>query len=196
MVTTVCENYSNNAITTLNGAIDDSVVSLVVDDATNFPSGDFRICVEDEIMIVTNVTGSTFTVIRGAESTTAAAHADQVTIAHVLTSGGFLRGICQEVLHGGCVYAASSGGTDAYAITVAADPDITQDPCQLTEGMQVYFKADVGNTDATTLNLNGLGAVVIKKNVDEDLETGDIETDMIVHVVYDGTNWQLVQGIS
>lgn len=196
MVTTVCENYSNNAITTLDGAIDNITTTLVVDDPTNFPSeGDFRIKLEDELMIVTNVTGSTFTVIRGVESTTAAAHADEVVVAHLFTAGSFLRGICQEIVHGGCSYGASSGGTDAYAITVASDPDVTQDPCELTEGMQVYFKADVTNTGAATLNLNGLGAVTIKKDASEDLESGDILEDMIVHVVYDGTNWQMVQGV-
>jgi hypothetical protein len=62
--------------------------------------------------------------------------------------------------------------------------------------MQVYFKADTNNTGAATLNLNGLGAVAIKKDATDDLEDDDIVSGQIVHVVYDGTNWQLNLGIS
>lgn len=82
------ERFTNNASSLLNGAINDVVTSLVVDDATTFPnSGDFRIVIDSEIMIVTGVSGTTFTVTRGAEGTTAAAHSDNAPITHILTSG-------------------------------------------------------------------------------------------------------------
>lgn len=83
--------------------------------------------------------------------------------------------------------AASSHGDDSYAITIGG--------CGTSyETYRVYaFKADVANTGAATLNINGLGAVAIKKG-SSDLETGDIEAGQIVLVIYDGTYFQKVQG--
>lgn len=82
-------------------------------------------------------------------------------------------------------YAASSGGTDTYAITV------TPAPSAYTTGQVFRFKADVANTGACTLNVNSLGAKTIKKNVSSDLLDNDIVANQIVTVVYDGTNFQL-----
>lgn len=87
-------------------------------------------------------------------------------------------------------YAASSGGTDAYAITV------TPAPTAYTTGQVFTFKADVANTGAATLNVNSLGAKTIKKNVSSDLATGDILANQIVTVIYDGTNFQMQSRIS
>lgn len=82
------EQFANVASTTLNGTINNSVTSLVVASATGFPSsGQFRILIESEILLVTAVAGTTFTVTRGAESTTAASHTSGVAITHVLTKG-------------------------------------------------------------------------------------------------------------
>ena len=45
---------------------------------------------------------------------------------------------------------------------------------------------------ACSLNVNGLGAKTIKKNVSSDLATGDILANQIVTVIYDGTNMQII----
>lgn len=68
------------------------------------------------------------------------------------------------------VYASSSTGTDAYAITL--DPPITAYVVSQT----FKFSADVANTGPATLNVNGLGAKTIKKQHDVDLDSGDIES--------------------
>jgi len=86
---------------------------------------------------------------------------------------------------GSTVYAASSAGSDAYAITLV--PAIAA----YTTGQIVQFEADVANTGAATLNINGIGAITIKKNYDQDLANNDIEAGQIVTVVYDGTNFQM-----
>jgi hypothetical protein len=83
-------------------------------------------------------------------------------------------------------YAASSAGTDTYAITL--DPV----PAAYFTGMVVHFKADVFNTGACTLNVNTLGAKAIKKPNGADLATGDIRTNQFVPVIYDGTNFMLM----
>lgn len=84
----MAEVFTNNAQSTLDGAINNSVTSLDVIDASEFPSGgDFRIIIDDEIMLVTAVAAETFTVTRGHETTTAASHSNGATVSHVLTAG-------------------------------------------------------------------------------------------------------------
>lgn len=83
-------------------------------------------------------------------------------------------------------YAASSVGTDAYAITLSPAPSA------YNAGMAVTFKADVANTGACTLDVNGLGAKAIKVNVSDDPQDNTIEANSIVRVIYDGTNFQLI----
>ncbi len=80
------EKFANAAQTTLDGAIDDTTTSVVVTSATAFPTaGNFRILVGTEIMLVTGVSGDTFTVTRGVESTVAAAHVNNRVVTCVLT---------------------------------------------------------------------------------------------------------------
>jgi len=83
-------------------------------------------------------------------------------------------------------YAVDASGTDAYAITIT--PAITA----YTAGQRFTFKAGTANTGACTLNVSGLGAKTIKKDVSSDLATGDIIVNQIVEVEYDGTNMQLL----
>jgi len=82
------ELFSNFGATKINGAINNTVTSILVNDASVYPStGNFRIVSDDEIMLVTAVSGNTLTVLRGQEGTTAIAHADASDIIHVLTKG-------------------------------------------------------------------------------------------------------------
>ena len=59
----MAEKFKNLASTTLNGDIDDTTTSVVVNSAMGFSGGDFRILIESEIMKVTGVSGTTFTVV-------------------------------------------------------------------------------------------------------------------------------------
>jgi len=73
---------------TLSGSIDASQTSLVVASATPFPtSGTFRIRIGNELMRVTGVASTTFTVVRGQEGTTGASHASGVNVDYELTDG-------------------------------------------------------------------------------------------------------------
>jgi len=89
------------------------------------------------------------------------------------------------VREGELIYAADSGGSDSYAISLspAATGYVT--------GMVIHFKANTANTGSATLNINSLGAKTIKKHHDQDLDDNDIESGQIVTVVYDGTNFQM-----
>ena len=84
------EQFANNAATTLSAAITmTTATSCTVTSAAGFPaSGSFRIKIDGEILVVTAVAGTTFTVTRGAEGTVAATHANSADVIHLLTQGG------------------------------------------------------------------------------------------------------------
>jgi hypothetical protein len=78
-----------------------------------------------------------------------------------------------------------AGANDSYAVTV------TNYPTAYAIGQRVVFQANTLNTGPATLNVNGLGAITIKKDYNQDLATGDIYANEIVDVTYDGTNFQI-----
>lgn len=81
------EQLANLATSTLNGGISGSVTSLTVTSATGFPTtGEFRIMIDSEIIIVGTVSGTTYSNLqRGAEGTVPAAHSNGATITCILT---------------------------------------------------------------------------------------------------------------
>ncbi len=81
------EQFKNLATTQLDGGIDDSTTSITVDSAMGFTGGNFRIRIDNEIMKVTGITGTTLTVVRHQEGTSAASHADNAPVYHILTAG-------------------------------------------------------------------------------------------------------------
>jgi hypothetical protein len=82
------EYFANNAQTTLNANITSGQTTLAVTSASGFPAqGNFRILIDSELMIVTGVSGTTFTVTRGAEGTTAASHISTALVTQILTAG-------------------------------------------------------------------------------------------------------------
>src|SRR5262249_51500022 len=84
---TMAEKFSNNAQSTLLAGIAVGDTTLQVASAALFPgSGNFRLVIDSEILLVTAVSGNTFTVSRGVEGTTAAAHNAGSLVTHVLTA--------------------------------------------------------------------------------------------------------------
>lgn len=83
----MAENLANDFATTLAGAVDNSTGTLTVVLASGAPAPNFRIRVDDELMLVTAVAGTTWTVTRGIEGTAAASHASGAVVVHVLTAG-------------------------------------------------------------------------------------------------------------
>ena len=86
-------------------------------------------------------------------------------------------------------YSDTSTVSDAYGIV---EPLIIA----YVTGMNLYVSIGVANTDAATIQFNALSAITIKKLHDQDLVTGDIEVGQIIHLIYDGTNFQLVSAIA
>jgi hypothetical protein len=88
------EQFANNASTTLSGSILSGDSTLTVLSAAGFPSlaapnvgGVFRLLIDSEIVLVTAVSGTTFTVTRAQEGTSAAAHSSGALATHILTAG-------------------------------------------------------------------------------------------------------------
>ncbi|MDO8534625.1 MAG: hypothetical protein Q7S17_07790 [Xanthobacteraceae bacterium] len=88
---------------------------------------------------------------------------------------------------GRVTYSADTGAADAYLVTLAQVPTV------YTAGLNIYFKAGAANTGASTVNVNGLGVKSIKKKASgaiSALAANDIIAGEIVHIVYDGTDFQ------
>lgn len=82
------EQFVNEASAALDGAINNSVTSITVKNGVRLPaSGTFRARIDDELLIVTAVAGTTtWTVTRGAEGSTAASHSDSAAIYVIVTA--------------------------------------------------------------------------------------------------------------
>jgi hypothetical protein len=90
-----------------------------------------------------------------------------------------------HIVPGPIAYVATTGSANAYV--AAPSPALTA----LTAGSWLALKANHTNTGAATLNVNGLGAVAIRKQTDVALEAGDLRSGQVFWVTYDGTYWQL-----
>ena len=84
-------------------------------------------------------------------------------------------------------WGGTSGGS-ANAQTISLTPAITA----YVSGMTIRFKAGFTNTGSVTLNVNSVGAVTITKLDGRTLSTGEIVASQLIQVVYDGTNFVLV----
>jgi hypothetical protein len=83
-------------------------------------------------------------------------------------------------------YASATSAANVYSVTLVPAP------AAYTPGMAVHFAADAANTGAASLNVNGLGAVSIRKNYNVTLAANDIRSGQIVSVIYDGSTFQMV----
>ncbi len=100
------------AQTTLNGAINSSVTSLDIVTVAGSPAtAPFRIWIDDEIFVVTNVAGDTYTVVRGVEGSTAASHANGADIFYPKTAGNAVE-LAVDIAR--LETAGGGGGADGY----------------------------------------------------------------------------------
>lgn len=83
-------------------------------------------------------------------------------------------------------FCGTASGTNT--ITCSMSPAIAG----YVTGNEYTFVAAGANTGATTLNINGKGAIAIRKNGDTALAANDIKTGNMVTVRYDGTNFQMI----
>ena len=80
----------------------------------------------------------------------------------------------------------SVSGTDT--ITASGSPTVAA----YATGASYYFSPAATNTGAVTINIDALGAKSITKNGTTALAAGDLTSGKVAFVVYDGTQFQLV----
>jgi hypothetical protein len=90
------------------------------------------------------------------------------------------------LLSGVGTFYGTSSGTNTYTVSIDG---ITA----LYEPLLIFLKNGNANTSETcTLNVNSLGAVPIKLSTDEDIFFEDMPQDGVSILIYDGTNFQLL----
>lgn len=89
-------------------------------------------------------------------------------------------------------YVGSTGGTST-AYTATLTPAIAT----YTAGLRINLRiSNATNTGPSTLNVNGLGVKTIQLNDGSHIKAGDLANGNIVHLVYDGTNFKLLNPAS
>lgn len=160
--------------TTLAADCTNVATSISVAATTGFPAVDFVLALDygtadQELVLVTNVSGTTLTVTRGYNSTTAVAHTSGAAIRHVHTAQDFTDSRTHEAatsgVHGvtGSVVGTTdtqaltnkdlSSGTNAFPASLATDAEVTSavsTHAALTATHGVAG-AVVGTTDTQTL---------------------------------------------
>ena len=106
----MAENLGNDFTTTLAAAITTTDgTSITVASSTGAPSANFRIRIDDELMLVTAVAHPTWTVTRAVEGTTGATHLNAATVAHVVTLGGIQQWVRENAGPEIAAFAAAQG---------------------------------------------------------------------------------------
>lgn len=83
-------------------------------------------------------------------------------------------------------YVAATGVANTYAVTLTA-------PTGYTEGMAIAVKINAENTGASTINVNGLGTKAIKKTNGNDVSAGNLKSNSVYTLRYNGVNF-ILQG--
>jgi hypothetical protein len=110
------EKFANNAATTLAAAITTTNgTSITVTSETGFPAVQFRIIIDSEIMLVTTVATTTWTVARAQEGTTGATHLNGAPVTHILTAGGLAQTLTDTKSGLGDVVGPASSTDNAIA---------------------------------------------------------------------------------
>ena len=90
----------------------------------------------------------------------------------------------KNTIHEGSYAVSTNVGSD-YTIT------FTTPYTSYVAGQTFKIKFNATNTGASTIKVDGLGLIDIRKNYDEVLIAGDIVINEVRVVVYDGTNFQI-----
>jgi hypothetical protein len=87
-------------------------------------------------------------------------------------------------------FLTSPAGTNTITATAALGMS------SYVTGQRFFFVAAASNTGAVTLNINAIGAKSVTKNGTTALVSGDIAINAVVQVVYDGTQFQLLNPVA
>jgi hypothetical protein len=183
----MARNYANIALdTTLTAGINAAATSLVVDAATGWPAAPFAAVLDpgsltvEEVVQVTAKVGTTFTVTRGFDGTTAAAHALGAVVRHAAIAGDFTDLQAADVAeastrasadsahaalttaaHGGIVAGTDPRLTDSRTPTTHASTHASagSDPLTLAESQVTNLVADLAAKQPLDSDLTAIAAL-------------------------------------
>ena len=101
-----------------------------------------------------------------------------------------LQHVTTETLQNGTFNSGTASGTNTYVLTL--NPAITA--YALYQTFNILFTNS--STSAATLNINGLGAKVIKRNGEKAIKSNDIKAGQVLSLMYDGTDFQIIGRVS
>ena len=192
-------NSANNARSTLTANINNSVDNFDITDASLFPAPPFRLTVQGplpsdpfEIMEVGTVIGNSFSgVKRGVEGTTPISHNAGDRAECRFTAGTLDKLWDDYIAHRADYirqpgYGTTAGSANTYTLTLSPAPTYV-------DGLAVSVKINVTNTDASTININSLGAKTIKAPDGANVAAGDLLLNSVYSLRYNGTNF-ILQG--
>ena len=179
--------YSSNAVeTTLAVGISDSSTSLTVASATGYPgSFPFTIHVDlgtsnEEIMTVTNVSGTNFDVTRGVDSSSALAHSLGATVVHGVSARDFRE--AQEHIGASTAVHGISG-----SVVGTSDGQVLTNKSLTTPFIGDFTNATHNHaTDAGGGKLSPPRAMIKRNSTTFNILTGTDNT-----VTFDGSDWQV-----
>lgn len=93
------------------------------------------------------------------------------------------------VLSGQLIYDAATG-TDTLSLSFRPGPGA------YTKGMEVHFKMPATNHSSLWVNVNGLGATPLYKNVNQALDSAELLVNQVVSAVYDGNYFQVTSKLN
>lgn len=134
-----------------------------------------------EWVLVTDRTGDVLEVVRGQQETSAKTHnVAAATYFMVLSwSAGDISLVEDAIQDGSLSFGEDVGSADAYVVEL--DPTLLA----YVDGMVVRWRAGDANTGASTLEIDGLGAVDLVDENGDPLAAGAIRAGAIVTTVYD-----------
>lgn len=151
------ENYVNKVVTNLAASITSTATTLTVVSSAGFPtSGQFTVTIGGELILVTGVSGTTWTVVRGQEGTTAGARTAGLYVYAVLTDASIRRLVRQS--KGGTNVSArrETNFIEGESVALTLTDDGTNDKCdvQIDVKLHLYAGAPTGTPANGTLALD------------------------------------------
>lgn len=141
----MAENLGNGVSTTLTAPMTNSDLSASVLSSLGFPDPNFRIRIDDELMLVTSKgLGTTWTVTRGVEGTAAVAHNADAEVTHILTKDGLDQFVAERVASGISSHEAAGDPHPQYTTTAEAAAAAPVQSVAGKTGDVALGKADVG----------------------------------------------------
>jgi hypothetical protein len=164
------ENFANGYTTVLQGAITAGATSLVVASASGAPSVPFKLSIDAEIVKVTAVAGTTYTVTRAQEGTTAAAHADGATVENLITAEPLNLGLVMA----GTAFPASPATGDRFFRTDRNITYVWDGTRWLSHVIEMSFLAAVPPTASGQWNVDSVMARAAQWSATQEIFITDV----------------------